>query len=362
MLFLTNFELLGFLCYFYFVIYAHQSFPHSTTFLAIVSSIFYLIGIFVHHLSTYSLQSHHIREEYKTPPPYALTQIGFLIPFIIPFILLSVIVDISSLIPEDNVWGGIILTIVTLVFFIGLLMVFPVALCYFWVCKTIDDDNLRIRLENFCKKLHFKHAGIIRWSIMKHALTAGIIGIVPRFRYVMFTDRILRELPPEPLEAILAHEIAHSKLKHLIYYPAIILGMSIVGAFIFLFLGNSITSPIAGYLIYAIVAVLYFRFVFGYFSRIFERQADLYVFEANVPYYYMLQALDYIGVSAGNIHLAPSWHHYGIQERINFLCNAAIDRSLITKHNRKVRLSIIAYFTILLLSMIILFGVSYDQS
>jgi STE24 endopeptidase len=197
---------------------------------------------------------------------------------------------------------------------------------------------------------------------MKHALTAGIIGIIPRFRYVMFTDRILRELPPEPLEAILAHEIAHSKLKHLIYYPAIILGMSFVGAFIFLFLGNSVSSPILGYFIYAIVAVLYFRFVFGYFSRIFERQADLYVFEANVPYYYMLQALDYIGVSAGNIHLAPSWHHYGIQERINFLCDAAIDRSLITKHNRKVKLSIIAYFTILLLSMIILFGVSYDES
>ena len=65
-------------------------------------------------------------------------------------------------------------------------------------------------------------------------------------------------------------------------------------------------SPIVAYIFYAIIAMLYFRIVFGYFSRLFERQADLYVFEAGVPHYYMLQALDYIGVASGNTHLSPA--------------------------------------------------------
>jgi Zn-dependent protease with chaperone function len=356
MLLLTNFELLGFLSYFYFILYAHQSFPQSEAFNAIVSTIFYFIGLGVHHLSTYSLQRHAIREEYPSPLSYAWMQIAFIIPFILPFIVLSFIIDFSSWLPAHYI------ILISLVSILGILILFPVALRYFWNCKTIEDEALRHRFDNFCKRLHFKHAGIIRWSVMKHALTAGIIGIVPRFRYIMFTDRILRELPPEPLEAILAHEIAHSKLKHLIYYPLIILGMSIVGIFAFELLGDSITSPFAAYFIYAVIAVLYFRFVFGYFSRIFERQADLYVFAAGVPHNYMLQALDYIGVAAGNIHLVPSWHHYGIQERIHFLCDAAIDRKLIEKHNRKVKWSLVAYFTIFFLSIIILIGVIYEQS
>lgn len=357
MLSLTNLELLGFLCFFYFILYAHASFPHSMTLLAIISIALYFVGLGVHHMSTYFLQSHVIREEYTTPLSYAAMQIGFLVPFVIPLTLLSLIIDIGTLFPQDATWAGIVLTVLSILSIILLMIFFPVALRYFWKCETIQDEALKNRLEAFCKTLHFKHAGIITWSIMKHALTAGIIGLVPRYRYIMFTDRILRELPPESLEAILAHEIAHSKLKHLIYYPFIIMGMTIVAAFAFEWMGDSISDPIVAYVFYAFIAVLYFRIVFGYFSRLFERQADLYIFEAGVPHYYMLQALDYIGVAAGNIHNVPSWHHYGIQQRINFLCDAAIDPTLITNHNQWVKWSLIAYFIIFSVSTIYLIGV-----
>lgn len=352
MLAITNIELLAFLCMFYFVLNANTILPNSGTLLSIVSFALYFIGLGVHHLSTYSAQNHAIRQEYPNAASYAMMQISFLIPFVIPFTLLSLVFDFNSFITND-----ISLVFVSIISIFLLLIFFPVALQIFWGCHPIEDEALRNRLENFCNKLNFKHAGILTWSAMKHALTAGIIGIVPRYRYVMFTDRILREFPPECLEAILVHEIAHSKHKHLIFYPFIILGISAVGGIIFLCLGDSVTSPILAFSIYAGTALIYMRIVFGYFSRLFERQADLYVFEVGFPHHHMLQALDNIGVASGNTHHIPSWHHYGIQERIDFLCNAAIDRELITKHNQWVKWSLLAYFALLILTFIFLIGV-----
>jgi Zn-dependent protease with chaperone function len=351
MLVLTNIEILTYICLFYFVLNAHSLFLNSGTILSIVSFAIYFLGLGVHHMATYKFQSHSLREEYRTPLSYATMQINFLIPFVIPFTLLSLVFDSTFLIKNE-----IVLLAISVASIFLLLILFPVALQSFWGCRPIEDKILRDRLENFCKKLRFKNAGILTWSVMKHALTAAIIGIVPRFRYVMFTDRILRELPPESLEAILAHEIAHSKRGHLIFYPFILLGISAAGALVFLAIGDSVTSPIFAFFIYAATALIYMRIVFGYFSRIFERQADLYVFEAGVPHHHMLYALDYIGTASGNTHLIPNWHHYGIQERIDFLSQAAIDRTLIKKHNRKVKWSIIAYFILLTITFIILIG------
>lgn len=356
MLILTNLELLGFLCFFYFYLTAHEPFSQSQALISTLAIFLYFFGLAVHHWSTYSYQNPSIRSEYTSPASYTLMQIGFLIPFILPFVLFSLFLDLSQHIPKDSEWGPITIAILFIISFFSLITFFPVVLQYFWRCKPIPDENLKSRFEELCKKLNFKHSGIMTWSIMKHALTAGVIGIVPRYRFIMFTDRILKELPPESLEAILAHEIAHSKLKHLIYYPFIILGMTIVAAIVFLLLGDTVTDPIIAFFIYALVAMIYLRMVFGYFSRLFERQADLYVFKAGIPHQHMLQALDFIGVATGNTHLIPNWHHYGIQERINFLSEAAIDRNLIDRHDQWVKWSLILYFTLLILTSIFIFG------
>jgi STE24 endopeptidase len=83
--------------------------------------------------------------------------------------------------------------------------------------------------------------------------------------------------------------------------------------------------------------------VFGYFSRLFERQADLTAIELGLPSDSMVKALDTVGVAAGNIHQHPSWHHYSIEQRINFLQAAAKDPSIIKKHEQKIRRSLLVF-------------------
>ncbi len=207
---------------------------------------------------------------------------------------------------------------------------------------------------------------------MNDMLTAGIVGIVPKLRYVMFTKRLLRELSPEAIEAILAHEIGHNYRKHLLIYPLILLGMIVcIGLFSMFFSDalihfltlEELTHPTQPWNIYGIIILfaiyasiigLYFRFVFGLFSRLFERQADLHVYHLQIPPEHMILALDQVGIATGHSHRIPSWHHYSIQERIDFLKETIRNPSEIQHHHRRVKLFLVGYLLLLIIAAIIL--------
>ncbi len=283
----------------------------------------------------------------------AARQIRFLLPFAIPFPLFTLILDLFF-----SEWNPYLETATTPLFFLifgfvlsGLIMLFfPAIIQLIWQCQPLSRENpeLAERLENLCQKAHFKHAGIRVWTVMNDALTAAIIGIIPRFRYIIFTKRILKLLSPESIEAILAHEIGHSYRRHLLIYPFIIFGMTLFLS-LFGFFFEGVLSPFLFFICYALLIALYLRIVFGFFSRNFERQADLHVFELGIQPKYMIDALHQVAVASGNIHLVPSWHHYSIQERIDFLNAAIRDPSTIERHHRFVKRSVIVYFVLLIL-------------
>ncbi|MCK5070723.1 MAG: peptidase M48 Ste24p, partial [Desulfocapsa sp.] len=99
-----------------------------------------------------------------------------------------------------------------------------------------------------------------------------------------------------------------------------------------------------------ILMVLYFRFLFGYFIRNFERQADLHVFKAIGSSNSIISAFEKIAILSGNIRDLPSWHHFGIGQRVDFLEKCEADKSWIKKHNRKVLVSLLAYIAILIVA------------
>jgi STE24 endopeptidase len=76
----------------------------------------------------------------------------------------------------------------------------------------------------------------------------------------------------------------------------------------------------------------------------------------------MVEALDRLAVSAGNIHLEPNWHHYSIQQRIDFINQADSNRSLIRRHSKQVHSSLIIYFLSLLISAALLVFLSTHMS
>lgn len=279
-------------------------------------------------------------------------QMRFLLPFALPLLFFTFILDL--LFTESNPYLSLfsdspLLFLATgFILTAGIMLVFPAIIQAVWQCEPLSREypELAGRLEKLCKKAHFKHAGIKVWTVMNDSLTAAIIGIVPRFRYIMFTKKILNLLSPESIEAILAHEIGHSYRRHLLIYPLIILGMTLcLSVFGSLFEGH--ISPFIFFILYACTIGLYLRVIFGFFSRNFERQADLHVFNLDIQPKYMIEALHEVAVASGNIHLIPSWHHYSIQQRIDFLNEAIRNPSVIERHHRFVKKALIIYLVLL---------------
>ncbi|MBT3394777.1 MAG: M48 family metalloprotease [Waddliaceae bacterium] len=367
---LANAELIIFLCVYDLILGSNLIFREiplvgASLFLpAFFSLSLYFLGLFV----AYRVISRPSRSS-------AFLKVRFLFPFVVPFLFFLTIADVATIfysgatIFSGEGWHYAFGALMLYVVFLGLLMLFfPVLLKVLWGCRPLPSSPLKERLELLCKKAGFSHGGFKIWHVMKDAITAAIIGIVPRFRYIMFTEKILQHCSDDEVEAILCHEIGHSKRKHLLLYPFIIMGMIIVATLfsfifdpaIYSFFDNVESSsswrfvaPIAKTGPFLCIIFLYFRFVFGFFSRMFERQADLHVFSVGIDPENMISSLDTIAILAGGIHNVPSWHHYSIAKRIAFLEIAIADPSIVVRHHRFVRRSIIIYFIALIVGMIL---------
>lgn len=335
---LVNLELLAFLCVFIFIFGGQRVFAGPSLGLtALILLSFYLFGLWFFHYSSARGKSW-----IDSPCAEANLELRLIAPFTLPFLFFTLLGDLAHFYPQwENQESAVLLF--SIVSLIALLVFFPPVLKWLWGCRPLPPNELKERLEALCVRAKFKHAGMLTWSILPGAMTAAIIGIVPRFRYVMFTGRLLNGLPPEQVEAVLAHEIGHSYRKHLILYPFIIFGMLTCVSLFTQFYESD--YPLLNFALYAVIIALYFRLVFGFFSRQFEREADLHIFKLGIPVNDMKEALLAVARESGMPPETPSWHHYSIRQRVDFLDRA--NPALIARHHRRVKIYFCLYILIL---------------
>jgi len=346
---LVQVELLGFLALFLFALGGNALFFPLLTLNALLNLLLYFGGMALFYYSWAQ------KEGESLPQLTASQQIRLTFPFVVPFILFLAMVDLLNYLPALSENSGL-LWILEIVFLILTLLFLPCLLIAVWQCVPMQDQILKARLEKVCDTAGFKHGGILDWTLLNRSHTAAILGILPSFRYILFTKGLQKELSPESLEAVLAHEIGHSAHRHLLLYPWIFLGVVVLTTLYTLLIGspleeNYLQSPFYPFLLflpYALILWFYFRYIFGFFSRLFERQADLHCFALKIPADHMIHALDDIAKATGFTHSAPNWHHHSIQDRIDFLEKAKKNPNLITHHHRLVNVALLIYTAILL--------------
>jgi Zn-dependent protease with chaperone function len=395
-LFLANTSLLLFLIAYHFVLASHliyQTLPivsNSQGFFVIISVFYYFSGMMVYYYLSYPPVTIEYGISLRSRSEMAISKLRFLLPFVLPFIFFSFFFDLLNYLPffssidaaadgPDDILSAVIMMFITLSLLIGTLVFFPFFLQYIWGCAPMEDSELKDRLDRLCQKAGFKHAGLMIWTILNSSLTAAIVGVYHRFRYVMFTKRLILELPPDQIEAVLAHEMGHSFHKHMVFYPWVILGMLVVQGLFSTFFGVGIKHiisllqlgdptgfwdmayPLLVFAIYSVILLSYFRIVYGFFSRNFERQADLYVFSVGLSGKSMIDALDSVAKLSGYIHEKPSWHHYSIKQRMDFLQSAVEDSLVIDKHHRRVSIIKSIFPVLILLGSSIIFSPALQE-
>jgi Zn-dependent protease with chaperone function len=295
---------------------------------------------------------------------YVFSNIQFSVPVLLPWLLLSGIADLILALPFERPRQMLASpegeTIYFLVFLFAVAILGPLIIQKFWRCRPLEEGDFRERINRLCRRAGVGYADILYWPIFGgRMITAGVMGLVSRFRYILVTDALLRLLTPEEVDAVIAHEVGHVKKRHLLFYLFFFIGYMVIAyatfdlivylivfsepvyRFVF-FTGISRTTVTTGLLSLAVIVnfLIYFRFIFGYFMRNFERQADAFVyalFESAAP---LISTFKKITAVSGQSADKPDWHHFSIRQRVDFLQRCEADRAQIKRHDRKVRVSI----------------------
>ena len=292
---------------------------------------------------------------------------SFSAAILIPWLLLSLVSDTLRsfhspvfFTTETGQWTALLATL-------GLFVLFaPWLIVRLWGCRPLPESELSEELKRFCTEQKFPVGGLMLWPLMGgETLTAGIIGILPRFRYILFTQSILSLLNVEELKAVIAHEMGHVRRLHIPFFLIFFLGWSAVAyalndffllflmkvfASLGLFLSPETRNLTRFSLAYGIPVLLllvcYFRFIFGYFLRNAERQADLYALQLVGNPYTLISSFQKIAFAGGKIEDLPSWHHFSIRQRMDTLMDAFQNPAFMRRHNLKLYGSTLAFLLV----------------
>lgn len=233
----------------------------------------------------------------------------------------------------------------------------PYLVIKIWPVRRIKEGYFRELLSHFFKRVNLKIRDyLILPRLGAKFYTAGILGFIPPFRYLFFSEGLLEIVTPEEVLGILAHEAGHLKKKHgfflfllLLTFPLSLLNVLYLILLLFSLFFESpeeiaqfLEGPYGVYfdiglgLSLLFYSIFFFRVIFAYILRSLEREADLYallILRDPMP---LISSLYKIGEVTGQLY-RKSWHHYGLWERIQYLRYAAEHPEVIQKHSLKLR-------------------------
>ncbi len=260
---------------------------------------------------------------------------------------------------------------------VALLVLLPLILLPLWGARRLPDNDLARMLAADCA-----NQGRLRlWRSPGGSVhNAMAIGLIPGLRWVLVSDDLLHDLPPDQVRAVIGHELGHHRLGHLRTYlwfalaamagswgalsllvgtadaagRELSLGFGIAGdlrpGLLFRLPGiDALSGEVVQWVVVLACAAVCIRGLFGPLSRACEREADIAGAAVAGPEA-MAGALRTVARLSGTPEDEPSWRHRPIRERILFLRALARTPGLAPLHRRYVRdmrLAIIASLALL---------------
>ena len=74
-------------------------------------------------------------------------------------------------------------------------------------------------------------------------MTAGIMGMVPRFRYILITESLMEILSLDELKAVVAHEMGHARYRHFFFYLVFFIGFAVMSTGLWDFFAVLLDDP-----------------------------------------------------------------------------------------------------------------------
>jgi methylenetetrahydrofolate dehydrogenase (NADP+)/methenyltetrahydrofolate cyclohydrolase len=257
---------------------------------------------------------------------------------------------------------------------LGVFLVAPIMLTRIWRTDPLEAGPERERLETLCRRIGMRCRGILVWRSGEMMINAAVMGLIAPVRYVLLSDGLLATMSIRQIEAVFAHEAGHVRHHHMQHF------------LVFAFVGWLLAAGTMEILVQAVAGsnpapalpplwiqglgvaatIAFWGIGFGWLSRRFERQADLFgarcvtptANECRVPCSVHItdqstwaaddrvcatgvavftSALDRVAVLSGIPHEERNWRHSSIGSRIRFLTSLAGDPARVARFNRLIR-------------------------
>jgi Zn-dependent protease with chaperone function len=154
----------------------------------------------------------------------------------------------------------------------------PLLIRHLWDTVPLPPGAVRDKLQGMCDRHGVRVADLLLWRTFGGMINAAVMGLFGRVRYILLSDGLLDQVSEHEVEAVMAHELAHVRLRHLWW----LLTTALAGAVGMSALGEAVVwatdvdwpawaEPAAFGL-----GLLLWAWSFGYVSRRIERQADAF--------------------------------------------------------------------------------------
>jgi len=256
----------------------------------------------------------------------------------------------------------------------GVFIVSPIILARIWRTAPLKPGPVRERLETICARIGLRCRGILVWNSDSMMINAAVMGLFAPVRFVLLSDALLATMSARQIEAVFGHEAGHVRNHHIQHFLvfAYVGWLLVVG--VMELLARAATGPepilaLSSLTIQGIgvsLAAIFWGIGFGWLSRRFERQADLFGARCAMPAAtecllpcsvhpgsehaanrygrvcatgaaVFASTLDRVALLNGIPHQERSWRHSSIANRIRFLASAAGDPERAAAFERLVR-------------------------
>lgn len=255
-------------------------------------------------------------------------------------------------------------------------VVAPELLRHIWVTQSLPEGPLRDKLQRLCTKLRMRCRDILVWRSGGMIVNAAVMGVVAPLRYVLITDAMLEQMDDTKIEAVFGHEAGHVKRHHILFFllyglisGCVVTIASIQSRHLDAFAAQALIAGVG------LLLALKWFVLFGWVSRRFERQADVFGVRtlalAGVPCdapcamhqpatpaprdalcataaHLFGDTLNEVALLNGIPPEAPSWRHSSIASRSRFVQELAADPQAAARFERKLLLIKVVIFAIAL--------------
>ena len=204
-----------------------------------------------------------------------------LVPMLL-ILTLAEVIDAAMRMLDEYPWAASMGEVGTLLAAVVVVIAAPLLSRLVLDVEPLAAGPQRDVLVNVCRRHRVKVRELLIWNTHGSMINAAVLGMIGRIRYVLLTDALLQAMTPRQVEVVMAHEIGHVRRHHMPWLlvsllAAITLGMlPLIATQVVLAAIDAAEPGPASVTVGAVAGLTAGLFLFGWVSRRFERQADVF--------------------------------------------------------------------------------------